>query len=73
MHITRTKPCPSLYHFTIFQNTCFYLFKIRLITLLNVVVTSLMWGTSAIVIDLARWVLIKHPLSLTFRRFYIEY
>lgn len=43
------------------------------VTLSNAIATSILWGTSAIVIDLVGWVLIKHPLSLTFKRFYIEY
>lgn len=70
----RTKPWHPLYNLIIFPIIAYiYLKGLNTITLSNVIATSITWGTSAIVIDLVGWVLIKHPLSLTFRRFYIEY
>ncbi|MCI8384317.1 MAG: hypothetical protein HFJ33_05605 [Clostridia bacterium] len=70
----KTKPWHPLYNLIILPIFAYvYLKGLDTITLSNVIVTSIIWGTSAIVIDLVGWVLIKHPLSLTFRRFYIEY
>ena len=51
----------------------FYLHRLNTVTFSDVVVTSLIWGTLTIVIDVIGWVLIKHPWSLTFREFYIDY
>ena len=38
-----------------------------------VISVSLFWGTLTLVIDLIGWVLIKHPWSLSFKEFYIDY
>ena len=35
--------------------------------------TGLLWAGICIVFDVFGWVLIKHPWSLTFREFYIDY
>ena len=35
--------------------------------------TGALWSGISIVIDLVGWVLIKHPWSLTFKEFYIDY
>ena len=35
--------------------------------------TGALWAGISIVIDLVGWVLIKHPWSLTFKEFYIDY
>lgn len=70
----KTKPWHPLYNLIILPIFAYMYFNgLEAVTLSNVIVTSILWGTSAIVIDLIGWVLIKHPLSLTFRRFYIEY
>ena len=70
----KTKPWHPLYNLIILPIFAYMYFKgLDTVTLSNVIATSILWGTSAIVIDLVGWVLIKHPLSLTFRRFYIEY
>ena len=70
----KTKPWHPLYNLIILPLFAYLYFKgLDTVTLSNVIATSILWGTSAIVIDLVGWVLIKHPLSLTFRRFYIEY
>lgn len=70
----KTKPWHPLYNLIILPIFAYMYFNgLEAVTLSNVIVTSILWGTSAIVIDLVGWVLIKHPLSLTFRRFYIEY
>ena len=70
----KTKPWHPLYNLIILPIFAYLYFKgLDTVTLSNAITTSILWGTSAIVIDLVGWVLIKHPLSLTFRRFYIEY
>lgn len=70
----KTKPWHPLYNLIILPIFAHLYFKgLDTVTLSNVMLTSILWGTSAIVIDFVGWVLIKHPLSLTFRRFYIEY
>ena len=35
--------------------------------------TGILWSVISIVFDLVGWVLIPHPLQLTFKQFYIEY
>jgi hypothetical protein len=35
--------------------------------------TGALWSGISIVIDLFGWVVIKHPWSLTFKQFYVEY
>jgi hypothetical protein len=70
----KTKPWHPLYNLIILPIFAYMYFKeLDVVTLSNVIATSILWGTSAIVIDLFGCVLIKHPLSLSFRRFYIEY
>lgn len=69
-----TKPWHPLYNiifFTLFG--LLYLRKVKDLTLKMAVATGALWAGISIVIDLVGWVLIKHPLSLTFRQFYIEY
>ena len=50
-----------------------YLNGLEAITLSNVIYTSFIWGTTTVVFDVIGWVLIKHPWSLTFKEFYIDY
>ena len=70
----KTKPWHPLYNLIILPIFAYLYFKgLGVVTLSDVIATSILWGTSAIVIDLVGWVLIKHPLSLTFKRFYVEY
>ncbi|MCR5339717.1 MAG: hypothetical protein K6E60_00065 [Saccharofermentans sp.] len=69
-----TKPWHPLYNiifFTLFG--LLYLRKVKDLTLGKAMATGALWAGISIVIDLVGWVLIKHPLSLTFRQFYIEY
>ena len=42
-------------------------------TLNDALVTGLIWCGITIVFDTFAWVLIKHPWSLTFKEFYIDY
>jgi hypothetical protein len=69
-----TKPWHPLYNiifFTLFG--LLYLRKVKDLTLGKAMATGALWAGISIVIDLVGWVLIKHPWSLTFRQFYIEY
>lgn len=70
----KTKPWHPLYNLLIFPIFAFLYFRgLDVVTLSNVLITSLIWGSLTIVFDLFGWVLIKHPWSLTFKEFYIEY
>ena len=70
----KTKPWHPLYNVVIFPIFAYlYLHGLEAITLSDVIATSLIWGTITVVFDLFVWVLIKHPWSLTFREFYIDY
>ena len=70
----RTKPWHPLYNIIIFPPFAYlYLAGLHTVTLQTAVWTGLLWGTVTIVIDVIGWVLIKHPLSLTFKEFYVDY
>ena len=69
-----TKPWHPLYNiifFTLFG--LLYLRKVKDLTFGKAMATGALWAGISIVIDLVGWVLIKHPWSLTFKQFYIEY
>lgn len=69
-----TKPWHPLYNiilFTIFG--LLYLRKVEGLTTRKAMATGALWSGISIVIDLFGWVVIKHPWSLTFKQFYIEY
>ena len=70
----RTKPWHPLYNIIIFPPFAYlYLAGLHTVTLQTAVWTGLLWGTVTVVIDLIGWVLIKHPWSLTFKEFYVDY
>ena len=70
----RTKPWHPLYNIIIFPPFAYlYLAGLHTLTLQTAVWTGLLWGTVTIVIDVIGWVLIKHPWSLTFKEFYVDY
>ena len=69
-----TKPWHPLYNiilFTIFG--LLYLRKVEGLNLKKAMATGALWSGISIVIDLFGWVIIKHPWSLTFKQFYVEY
>ena len=69
-----TKPWHPLYNIILF--TLFgllYLRKVKDLTLKKAMLTGALWAGISILIDLVGWVLIKHPWSLTFKQFYIDY
>jgi len=70
----RTKPWHPLYNIILF--TLFgwlYLRGLPLPTFGEAVVTGALWAMITIVFDVFGWVLIKHPWSLSFKEFYIDY
>lgn len=70
----KTKPWHPLYNIIVFPIFALLYFNgLETITLSTVISTSLIWGSLTIVFDLLGWVLIKHPWSLTFKEFYIDY
>ncbi|SFC44459.1 hypothetical protein SAMN05216408_1789 [Streptococcus equinus] len=69
-----TKPWHPLYNILIFPIAAYmYLSTLPVVTLYEVVLTSLLWGTLTIIVDVVGWVIIRHPWSLTFKEFYIDY
>ena len=70
----KTKPWHALYNIIVFPIFAYLYFNgLETVTLSNVIVTSIIWGTITVLFDLIGWVLIKHPWSLSFKEFYIDY
>lgn len=70
----RTKPWHPLYNIIVFPLFAWlYLGGLTTPTLHDAIAASLLWGSMTVAFDLVGWVLIKHPWSLTFREFYIDY
>ena len=70
----KTKPWLPLYNILLF--TFFgwlYLNGLTDPTAMDAILTGAIWAGICIVFDVFGWVLIKHPWSLTFREFYIDY
>ena len=70
----KTKPWHPLYNiilFTIFG--WLYLRGLAEPSLKETLITGGIWAAICIVFDVFGWVLIKHPWSLSFREFYIDY
>lgn len=69
-----TKPWHPLYNILIFPIAAYmYLSTLPIVTLHEAIITSIVWGTLTIIVDVVGWVIIKHPWSLTFKEFYIDY
>ncbi|WP_205402256.1 hypothetical protein [Streptococcus lutetiensis] len=69
-----TKPWHPLYNILIFPIAAYmYLSALPVVILHEVILTSIVWGTLTIIVDVVGWVIIKHPWSLTFKEFYIDY
>lgn len=70
----KTKPWHPLYNIVIFPIFALIYFRgLTSVTWEVAILTSLVWGTITIILDLFGWVIIKHPWSLTFKQFYVEY
>lgn len=70
----KTKAWHPLYNIVLF--TIFgwlYLRGIADATLTEALITGTIWSAICIVFDVFGWVIIKHPWSLSFREFYIDY
>ncbi len=70
----KTKPWHPLYNIILFTLFGYlYLRGIEKPSLNEALITGGVWMGICIVFDIFGWVLIKHPWSLSFRGFYIEY
>ena len=70
----KTKPWHPLYNIVIFSLFGWlYLRGLEAPTLTDALCTGAIWAGVCIVFDVFGWVLIRHPWSLTFREFYIDY
>ena len=70
----KTRAWHPLYNIIIFPIFGFlYLNGLNNPTMNEAIITGALWAGISIIFDLVGWVLIKHPLSLTFKQFYVEY
>lgn len=70
----KTKPFHPLYNILIFPVFAWlYFLSITNLSFSVVIFTGLIWVAITIIGDLVGWVLIKHPWSLSFKEFYIDY
>lgn len=70
----KTRPWHPLYNIIIFPLFAWlYLRAVGDATLDDAILTALIWGTLTIIFDLFGWVIIKHPWSLSWKEFYIDY
>ncbi|MCI8589149.1 MAG: hypothetical protein HFE77_00300 [Clostridiales bacterium] len=70
----KTKPWHPLYNLLVFPFFAYlYLSGLSAATWQSALGTALIWGTATLIIDIFGWVVIKHPWSLTFKQFYVEY
>ena len=70
----KTKPWHPLYNIVIFTVFGFvYMNELSNSTITEALITGAIWVSICIVFDTLGWVIIKHPWSLTFKQFYVEY
>lgn len=70
----RTKPWHPLYNILLFSLFGWlYMRGLSAPSWKDAVLTGAIWAGICILFDLFGWVLIKHPWSLTFKQFYVEY
>ena len=70
----KTKPWHPLYNIILFSLFGYlYMHGLAVPTMVEAVITGAVWAGICIVFDLFGWVIIKHPWSLTFKEFYIDY
>ena len=70
----KTKPWHPLYNIIIFPIFGWlYMSGLEGPTLKAALIAGAIWAIVSIIIDLIGWVLIPHPLRLTFKQFYVEY
>lgn len=70
----KTKPWHPLYNILIFPIFGWlYISGLDRVTLSAALIAGAIWAVASMLIDLIGWVLIPHPLQLTFKQFYVEY
>lgn len=70
----KTKPWHPLYNIIVFSAAGFlYLRGLENPTFAEALITGAVWAGICIVFDVFGWVIIKHPWSLSFRGFYVDY
>lgn len=70
----KTKKWHPLYNIIIFPILGWlYMSQLDGATLTTALIAGAIWAVASIIIDLVGWVLIPHPLRLTFKQFYVEY
>ncbi len=70
----KTKPWHPLYNIVLFSLFGWlYMSGLAQPSLDEALVTGLLWMGICIVFDVVGWVLIKHPWSLSFKGFYVDY
>ena len=70
----KTKPWHPLYNIILFSLFGYlYMHGLAVPTMVEAVITGAVWTGICIVFDLFGWVIFKHPWSLTFKEFYIDY
>ena len=70
----RTKPWHPLYNLLLFSlSGWLYMGGLPAPTLGEALLTGAVWAGICALFDVFGWVLVKHPWSLTFRAFYVDY
>lgn len=70
----KTKPWHPLYNIIVFSLFGFlYLNGLNSPAISEALITGGVWAGICIVFDVFAWVLIKHPWSLSFKAFYVDY
>lgn len=70
----RTKPWHPLYNIIFFSLFGFlYINGLTEPTMAEALITGGIWCGICIVVDVFGWVIVKHPWSLTFKEFYVDY
>ena len=70
----KTKPWHPLYNIIIFPIFGWlYMSGLNQVSLGAALTAGVVWAVASMLIDLFGWVLIPHPLHLTFKQFYVEY
>ena len=70
----KTKPWHPLYNIVAFSLFGWlYMRGLENPTMTDALLTGAIWVGICIVFDLIGWVLVKHPWSLSFREFYVDY
>ena len=70
----KTKPWHPLYNIVLFSIFGFlYMNGLSNPNIYEALTTGLIWSLICIVFDVFGWVIIKHPWSLSFKEFYVDY